>query len=238
MNINTLLGSSTSGLAGSTTNTSTNASQAAATAAVGAPYLAKATQRIQSDVDTTNAQLSKLGLLKSALASAQLSAKALSGLGGAVSASDVTNALGGFFKTYNAAVNAANTAASAAGPTLASSNARRVVQDLKAALRAEPATTAALKKLGLSVQSDGTLAQDANKFASALAADPSGVRAALALVGKQVDGVNSRELASNGPVDTALANLNQHSTVLTAQQNAMKTMQAALAAYQANASQS
>jgi hypothetical protein len=230
MNIQTLLGSSSAN-----TGTSTSSAQASAVSTASTGVLGKAGQRIQSDVDATRAQLSKFGLLKSALADAQQSAKALSGLSAASTASEVTGAMGSFFKTFNTSVTAAITAATA-GSALSSSQARRVVQDLKAALRADPATSAAMKKLGLSVQSDGTLAQDAKQFASALAADAGGVRAAMALVGKKVDSVNGQELASNGRVGAALANLNQHSTVLTAQQSAMKSLQQAMAAYQANTS--
>jgi hypothetical protein len=232
MNINTLLGSntaSTAGLSGSTAKSS----QATATSATSAPLLAKAGQRIQTDVDSTTAQLSKFGLLKSALAGAQGAAKAVAGLTASSSASDTTLALGTFFNSYNGSVSAANAAGAASASGSASGHAKRVVQDLKAALR-EPGTDAALKKLGLSVQSDGMLVQDAKKFANALSTDPAGVRAAMATVGKKVDAVNSRELASDGSVGTALAGLSQHSTVLTAQQKAMKTLQQAMAAYQSN----
>lgn len=230
MNLSALLAGSNSTLTGSG-STSTQASAATGSTS---PQLTQAQKRIQADVDSTAAQLSQFGLLKSALADAQTSAKALSGLAAAATPSDTTVALGNFFKTFNASVGAAHTAASAAASPSAASNARRVVQDLKAALRADPATDAALRKLGLSVQSDGTLQQDAHKFASALAADPAGVRAALAGVGKKVDAVNSQELASNGTVGAALSSLTQHSTALTAQQSALKSMQLAMAAYQAN----
>jgi hypothetical protein len=213
MNLSTVLGSSTSGLAGN----GTSSSQATAATNSTSPLLAKAGQRIQSDVDATKAQLSQLGLLKSALADGQVAAKALSGLGASSSATEVTTALGGLFKTFNSAVRAAITASSAAGPAVVSSNARRVVQDLKSALRADPATAAALKKLGLSVLSAA-----------------GGVRAALALVGNKVDTVNSAELGSKGTVATALTHLNQHSAVLTTQQTALKTLQQAMAAYQTN----
>ena len=191
----------------------------------------KAGQRLQSNADATTAQLSKFGLLKSALSDGQASAKALSALGNSASASEVTKALGHFFNTFNGVVTAANTAATSGASAPSSCNAKHVVQDLKAALR-DPAIEATLKQLGLSAQSDGTLVQDAKKFASALAANPAGVRSALAVLGKKVDAAASRELASNGTVDTALASLNQHSAALSAQQKAVKSMQQALAAYQ------
>ncbi len=224
MNINTITGSSLLG-SGSTASQSTTA-----TSSSSSPQLAKAEKRIQTDVDSTKAQLSQFGLLKSALSEAQVAAKALSGLTASSSASTTTVALGSFFNRFNGSVTAANAAATGS----AGVNAKRVVQDLKSALRSDPATQAALKTLGLSVRSDGTLVQDAKKFATALNADPAGVRAALAVVGKKVDAVNSRELASNGTVGQALAGLNQHSTVLTAQQKAMTGLQQAMAAYKAN----
>jgi hypothetical protein len=236
MNITALLAGSNSTLTGSGSGSTAAQTTATAAASSVSPQLSQAQKRIQADVDSTTAQLSQFGLLKSALADAQTRAKALSGLGTAATPPDVTQALGTFFKAFNSSVGAANTAASASGSALASSNARRVVQDLKSALRADPATDAALKKLGLTVQSDGSLLQDAHKFANALAADPAGVRAALATVGKKVDAVNSRELASNGTVGSALSNLNQHSSTLTAQQSALKSLQTAMAAYQANSS--
>lgn len=235
LNINTLLAGSSANTAAllGTANTNANASQTTATSATSASasQLAKADKRIQSDVDSTTAQLSKFGLLKSALADGQAKAQALSGLAASTSATDTTAALGNFFKSFNSSVTAAHAAASASPSGSSTANARRVVQDLKAALRADPATEGALKKLGLSVQSDGTLKQDAKQFATALAADPAGVRAAMATIGKKVDAVNSRELASSGSVGAALAGLNQHSTVLTAQQKALKSLEQAMAAY-------
>ena len=232
MDISTLLGSTAS--SASLLGSSTTSAQATTATSSTSPLLAKADKRLQTDADSTTAQLSKFGLLKSALADGQANAQVLSGLTAASSASDTTLALGNFFKSFNSSVTAANTAAASSTTGSAAGNARRVVQDLKAALRADPATTAAMKKLGLSVQSDGTLAQDAKQFASALNSDPAGVRAALAVVGKKADAVSSRELASNGSVGTALAGLNQHSTALTAQQKAMKTLQQAMAAYQSS----
>jgi flagellar capping protein FliD len=87
-----------------------------------------------------------------------------------------------------------------------------------------------MKKLGLTLQSNGSLVQDARKFATALAADPAGVRLALASLGKQVDVLNSRELAPSGAVGAALSGLGQRNTALTAQQKALKAFEQAAAA--------
>lgn len=223
----------TSSLAGSNTaqpDSSTTASKASTTAATStaSPLLAKAEKRVQSDVDSTTAQLSKFGLLKSALASGQTASQALSKLSTSSTAPDVTKALGNFFNSFNASIGAANTAAGSSGSSVAANSAKRVVSDLKSALRADPATSDAMKKLGLTVQSDGSLVQDAKKFAASLTADPSGTRAALAAIGNKVDATAAKELASSGSVGSALSGLNQHSTLLSAQQKALKTLGQAL----------
>ena len=224
MNIQSLLAGSSTAQSGS----GTTASQAASATSTASPLLAKAEQRVQSDVDATTAQLSKFGLLKSALSGGQTASQALSKLSTTSTAEDVTKALGSFFNTFNASIGAANTAAGSSGSSVASNSAKRVVSDLKSALRSDPATSDAMKKLGLTLQSDGSLVQDAKQFAASLAADPSGTRAALAAIGKKVDATTSKELASSGSVGSALSGLNQHSTVLSAQQKALKALEQAL----------
>jgi hypothetical protein len=226
MNINALLGSSTSGAQGS----GTSASQTATAVSAASPLLAKAGQRIQSALDATTAQVSKFGLLKSALADGQVAAQALTQLTSASTPEAVTNALGNFFKTFNAAMGAATGAANSAVSTSASSSSKRVISDAKSALRSDPAVAEAMKKLGLTLQSDGSLVQDAKKFATSLASDPAGLRLALASVGKKVDALNSRELASAGTVGAALTGLGQHNTALTAQQKALKAFEQAASA--------
>jgi hypothetical protein len=225
MNINALLSGSTSGAQSS----STGASKATATTAT-SPLLAKAEQRIQSALDASSAQMSKFGLLKSALSDGQVTALALTKLSSAATPEAVTNALGTFFKTFNTAMGAAVGAANSAASTSASNSAKRVINDAKSALRSDPAVAEAMKKLGLTLQSDGSLVQDAKKFANSLASDPAGVRAALASVGKKVDALNSRELATSGTVGAALTGLNQYNTALTAQQKALKAFEQAASA--------
>jgi hypothetical protein len=225
MNINSLLAGSSTAQSGS----ATTSSQAASATSTASPVLAKAAQRVQSDVDATTSQLSKFGLLKSALSSGQAASQALSKLSASSSASDVTKALGGFFNSFNASIGAANTAAGSSGSSAASNSAKRVISDLKSALRSDPATSDAMKKLGLTLQNDGSLVQDAKKFAASLTADPSGTRVALAAIGKKVDATTSKELAGSGSVGSALSGLNQHSTLLSAQQKALKTLEQALA---------
>jgi hypothetical protein len=226
MNINALLGGSTSAAQGN----STSASQAASTVSTAQPLLAKAAQRIQSALDASTAQLSKFGLLKSALADSQVAAQALTQLSSTSTPAAVTVALGTFFKAFNAAIGAATGAANSAVSTATSSSAKRVISDAKSALRSDPVVGDAMRKLGLTVQSDGSLLQDAKRFATSLASDPAGVRAALAAVGKKVDALSSRELASSGTVGAALTGIGQHNTALTAQQKALKAFEQAASA--------
>jgi len=220
MNINALLNSGTSGAQGGSTSASKTTTIGAAS-----PLLVKAEQRIQSALDASGAQLSKFGLLKSALADGQVTALALTQLSSTASPEAVTTALGTFFKTFNAAIGAATGAANSAASTSASNSAKRVISDAKSALRSDPVVSDAMKKLGLSLQSDGSLVQDAKKFATSLANDSAGVRAALSSMGKKVEALNARELATSGTVGTALTGLSQQNTALTAQQKALRAFE-------------
>lgn len=234
MNISTLLGSSTSTLFGNATSSSQ------ATTAVGAvpQSLQKVDKRIQSDVDATTSQLSSFGLLKSAIAGSQVVARALTSLSSSASASDITKAAGNMFNALNATVTAAENASLGAGNTTATQSASRVIRETKSALNGNTAAHAAMKKLGISIQSDGSLVHDAKTFAAALTSDPVGVRAALATLGKQVDGVATKELATDGAVSSAVSSLTQRSSTLAAQQKALKSLEASMNSAQTNSASS
>lgn len=224
MNIQSLLGNNASTLSGSVASASQASNAVGATASV----LSKAGQRIQTDVDATTAQLSKFGLLKSAVSSSQLAARALTGLSATATASELTSAVAKFFNGFNAAVSAAQSASAAPASMAAAQSASRVSSDLKRALSLDPGTVDAMKKLGLTVQRDATMLHDPQKFANAVKTDPAGVRAALATLGKRVDAATTTELAKNGVVDTGLSSLNQRASALAAQQKAIKTLDAAM----------
>jgi len=224
MNINTaylssLLGSSAS------TGSGSQAAQATGALATASAALSKTASRIQADATATTAQLSSFGQLKSALASSQTAAQALTQLSSTSSAANVTQAMGDFFNAFNTAVKAAKTTAAVPGSAQAAQAAGRVGRDLDGALTAGVANQNAMNKLGLTVQADGTLKQDASKFAAALAKDPAGVAAALTQLGQQVQTAASKELASDGNVGNSVAKLTQHSSALTQQQKALLTLQ-------------
>ena len=193
---------------------------------------------MQSDVDATTAQLSSFGLLKSAISGSQMGAHALATLSSIASAEDITKAAGNFYNAFNATMTAAKNASVGSGSMAASQSANRVIRETKSALTLDPAAQAAMKKLGMSIQTDGSLVHDTKKFASALASDSSGVRAALATLGKQVDTVATKELATDGAVSSAVNGLSQRSATLAAQQKALKALEASMVAAQTKSASS
>lgn len=225
MSIQTLLGNSSTGIAGR----GASSSQASGSVSGGASVFAKAENRIQADVNSTTARLSKFGLLKSAVAGAQTAARALAGLASSASATEVTTSVAKFFNAFNSAIVAVKNANAGPDSAVASQSANRVSHDLKRALVSDAEVANAAKRLGLRVQSDGTLTHDAKTFASALATDPSGVHAALVTVGKRVDSIASSELAADGLITEKIAALSRHGTDLAAQQKALKALSASVA---------
>lgn len=224
MNINYFTGNSFSGTSAGLSGSAggTTASQASTATSAATQMLQKLAQRVQTNIDSTKAQLSTYGLLKSALSNSQLKAQALTKLSPTSTAAQVTQSAAEFFNAFNGVASSAKSAASGTGPASASQSATRIGRDMQRALNSSPAMTDALKTLGLRLQSDGTLVHDAKKFAAALQSDPAGVRAALAKVGQKVDSAAANELANSGNVAGGLSSLAQYSTTLTAQQKALQ----------------
>jgi hypothetical protein len=233
MNINDLVANNAASLAAKSNATST-ASKGTGAVTAASQQFAKVDKRLQADVDTTTAKLSKFGLLKSAVASSQTVAKGLSALPATASSAQVTTAMGNFFNAYNDAITAAKVAATVPGSSGTSQSANRVINDLKRALPTEAVTQDAMKKLGLSIQPDGTMAHDVKKFAAALTSDAVGTRAALSAIGKKIDAVATKELASAGPVDAEISSLTQRNATLVAQQKAMKALKDSIASAPSN----
>lgn len=222
-----------------TTDDNTAAAKTTSISSTAANPLNKVTQRLQADADSTKAQLSSFGLFKSAVSTLQLTAQKLSSLSATSTDADITTASADLFNTFNAAITAAQKTAT--GGALGAQSAASTSRDLQRAVRADPSLGDALRKLGMSVQSDGTLQHDAPKFAAALKADPAGVTSALKKIGQQLDTVANKALASTGKVSLAMTALNQRSTALAAQQQALSAVlqnsqsKLGLSAYLANA---
>ncbi len=225
MSISALNSTSTVGTGGS----GASASQSTGATSAVSQFLSQADQRILADMNATTAQLSSFGLLKSAVASGQTAAQALTALSANATATSVTKTAADFFNAFNAMVQSAQDTTAVPGSTQAAHSAARVSRDLKWALSSGGATGDAMRKLGFKLQADGSLTHDAQAFAAALNKDPAGVRAALATLGKQVASVAGKELATGGSVAASLASLTQHSTALTAQQQAILKLNQAMA---------
>ncbi|MBC7617752.1 MAG: hypothetical protein H7293_01940 [Candidatus Saccharibacteria bacterium] len=211
-----------SSLTNTATQTSSAAAQAAASANPAIRAMGKAAERLQTQLDTTSAQLSSFGKLKSSVSEAQLAAKALGGFTASSSSSDVRTALSRFLVGLNTAVATAGATAALPGSALSeSTSATRVSRDLTRSVTSDTATLDAIKKLGFKLQTDGSFAWDGAKFDAAYKADPSAVRATLAKLGQAVNTVATQELATNAKVSGSLASLNLRATTLKAQQTSM-----------------
>ena len=220
MSISSISSSSLATLLGSDPSTS----DVSGASTVIAQALAKINQRIQTDQTSTTAQLSSFGLLKSALSASQGSAQALTNLTSSTSTADATTAMANFFNDYNSTMAAAANTAAVPGSDSAAQSATRVSRDMQWALNSQPAVIDAMKTVGLTLQSDGTLQQDAKKFAAALSSDPTGTQQAMATIGNAINAAATQELGSSGAVGTAIDSLNQHNTTLAAEQQAMANL--------------
>ena len=186
--------------------------------------LEKAEKRIQAQADVTSVQLSSFGKLKSSVSGAQLAAQALGTLSPTATSAAEKTAATGFVTAFNAAVTTAKKTAEVPGETLATVSANRAGKDLQQAISADRPTLDALKKIGFSVGTDGTLALDSKKFEAAQKSDAAGVRATLVKIGKQVDKTASKELANDGNVGLSLSALNQRANMLKSQQSALASL--------------
>lgn len=208
------------------TKTSTPAADKVSAAATAG--LEKAEKRIQAQVDFTSVQLSSFGKLKSSVSGAQLAAHALAGLSATTTSAAEKTAASGFVAAFNSALTTAKTTAAVPGETAATLSANRTSKDLQTGVSADRPTLDALKKIGFSVGTDGTLALDSKKFDTAQKADATGVRATLVKMGKQVDKTASQELAIGGNVGLSLFTLNQRSNALKSQQSALASLKASV----------
>ncbi len=204
--------------------------------------LQKAEMRVQSQVDSTSIQLSSFGKLKSSVSSLQLAAHQMASLPVSSTSASLKTAADSFVSAFNSSMTEAQSSAktgAAQGGAAASQSAAKVGKDLTRALSgntgntgntfastsANPSTLDAMKKIGFSVQSDGTLALDAKKFDAALKSDPTAVQATLSKVGQQVDATATQELSASGNVTHSVSSLSQRASVLKNQQNTLASLQ-------------
>lgn len=225
MNLSAVLSNTKTNLSagtGSSSQSSVPTTATTAKVAGAASPLTKASERIQKQVDSTKAQLSKLGLVKSSVAGLQAQSKLLTKVTPDMSASAVTTLMGKFFNAYNDAVASIATASSAADGTPGTAGTRAAAADLRRVLSADPEVSAAMRNLGLKINPNGTLAHDAKVFANALSKDAAAVQGAIKAIGAKAGAAADRELASSGPLESTVSSLNQRGSLLAAQQKAIK----------------
>ena len=198
---------------------------AGSVSSAGQAGLQKAEKRIQSQVDITTTQLSSFGKLKSSVSGTQLAAQTLANMPAASTSAAIKTATDGFVSAFNSAITSANAAAAVPGESAASRSAGRVAKDLTGTVSENTETIASLKKIGFSLQSNGTLTLDAKKFDAAQKADPASVRATLSKIGQQVDKAATQKLATAGNVTNSMASLNQRAAVLKSQQSTIASLQ-------------
>jgi hypothetical protein len=186
--------------------------------------LQKAEQRIQAQVDTTSAQLSSLGKLKSAVSDAQIGASKLAGLSATTTSAAIKTAATSFVAAFNAALTAAKSTASTSDDIAVSQSANRAGKDLVRSVSDDKTTLDALKQAGISLGSDGKLALDSKKLDVALNSNGPGLRGALVKLGQHVTTTATTELASQGNVGQSLASLNQRSGILKSQQATLASL--------------
>lgn len=100
----------------------------------------------------------------------------------------------------------------------------RVKQDFQRAVAPDQSSVDALKKVGVSVTSQGSVVVDSAKLDAAQKADPAAVRATLTALGRRVDAAASQELDGTGRVGGALASLTQRASELQRQQSALASL--------------
>ena len=176
-----------------------------------------ANQRIGQQISATNVQLSAFGQIKSSYADIQSAAHSLSAPGKSSTAEDTTKAVQAFAEAFNKATSAINTALNGDGKTAGAlaGNGRASIAgfDLKK-LVISGSNQADLKKIGVTIKQDGTLAVDTKALQSAIQANPQSVQETLARIGAQAEQISSRELAAGGNLGNAVNALSSRARTL------------------------
>lgn len=197
------------------------AAQAAARAGPVAQALLKSGLQTRSQLDSTGAQLSSFGQLKSAVFHVQQAAQALGAVAVGSPPAELKATVLQFVSNFNAALKSAQASAEAAGGAgTETGSAGRIGRELSRGLASSPAKLDGLRKLGIQLAADGRLGLDATKLDAALQADPAALQTSLAQAGQSVALSASVLLAPGGQVSGSLGTLNQRAAALTARYSA------------------
>ncbi|MDR3368575.1 flagellar filament capping protein FliD [Rhodoferax sp.] len=211
------IGQVSSASTSSATTSSQTATQAAATAAAN-PLTAginRATTKLQTQLATATANLSTLGKFKSSVTVAQASAKSLTTLTSSSTSDEVKKALTAFISDFNNMVAATKTAATD------TSGVGTLSRGMTRAMTADFSKVDALRQMGFTKASDGTLKLDSAKFDAAFKAGSSSVQSTLSKLGQLVDKAATQELASGGRLSSVMSAFSSKSSTLQLQQSAL-----------------
>jgi len=212
MNISQILNTGTSSASSSQTKT-----QATSTAAANpiSASINKSTAKLQAQLDTATANLSTLGKFKASVSVVQTSAKGLTTLKDSSTSDEVKKALTTFISDFNSMVTSTKTAAN--DPSGVSTISRGMTR----AMTADFSRVDALRQMGFTKSSDGSLKLDTAKFEAAFKASPSSVQSTLSKLGQLVDKSATKELASDGRISSTMGALSSKSSLLQTQQSAL-----------------
>ena len=170
-----------------------------------------ASKRIGQQVDATNVQLLAFGQVKSSFVDVQSAGMSLTTPGKTSTVEDVTKAVQSFADVYNKATSIVNAAIKSdgklPGALVDDGRANLAGFDLKR-LVTGGSNTADLKKIGVSVNQDGSITVNAKALQNAVQTNPAMVQDTLAKVGAQAVQVSQRELASTGNIGSSINTLN------------------------------
>ncbi|SDI69554.1 hypothetical protein [Propionivibrio dicarboxylicus] len=178
----------------------------------------QAAARLEQDRQTTTAQISTYGQVKSNFARVQDSSKALAATQSTTSASTLQKNLETFVSTYNSA------RSSAASTT--TGTASLAARDLQRTLSSDSARSD-LKSLGISQNADGSLTFDATALASSLQSNATTVANAASRIGNTTAQSATRALSDTGSIGTSLNRLNARETAIESRQADQQKMLAA-----------
>lgn len=199
----------------SSTSSSLTAAQAAAAANPITASITKTTAKLQTQLDTATANLSTLGKFKASVSVVQASAKSLTSLKDSSTSDEVKKALTAFISDFNNMVTSTQTAAAD------TSGVNTISRGMTRAMTADFSRVSALRQMGFTKASDGSLKLDTAKFEAAFKASPTGVQSTLSKLGQLVDKAATKELASDGRISSSMSALSSKSSTLQLQQSAL-----------------
>lgn len=211
MNISQILGTRTSNAATGSQITT----QAAAEASPISASINKSTTKLQAQLTTATANLSTLGKFKASVSVSQMSAKSLTSLKDTSTSVEVKKALSTFISDFNNMVASTQTAAAD------TSGVNTISRGMNRAMTSDFSRVDALRQMGFTKASDGSLKLDTAKFEAAFKASATSVKDTLSKVGQMVDKAASKELASDGRISNSMSALGRKSSALQLQQSAL-----------------